>query len=135
MGEQIHKIWQIQDFSRQRYKRFSKIPDLMWNVEKKLIKILRWTLWIFNRLAKTTDFCPILGTRIFYDIDLRIKCLYAKFMSIWCPLHWNHPQSPVQARLLRRACSKYFTFLTFFLDDIWIGSHFYNIHPRIKCLR
>ena len=42
----------------------------------------------------------------FYNIDPRIKLLYAKFMSIWCPTHWSHPQSPVHGRFLTFAGSK-----------------------------
>ena len=41
------------------------------------------------------------------------------------------PCTPVSLGEHDQNISKYFTF---FRDDIWIGSHFYNIYPRIKCL-
>ena len=44
------------------------------------------------------------------------------------------PRVPCTAVFLRSHVQNILCFSRFFRDDIWIGSHFYNIDPRIKCL-
>ena len=44
------------------------------------------------------------------------------------------PRVPCTAVFLRSRVQNILYLFTLFPDDIWIGSHLYNIDPRIKCL-
>ena len=56
------------------------------------------------------------GGCIFYNIDPRIKCLYAKFISIWCPMQWTHPTPPKIGKIIEIIC------ICSWLGYIWICS-------------
>ena len=99
-----------------RYLAFLRDKIHMFNIKRKNIanvdkKFPKSHVWLC-RFSTFTPKWPISvwywGACNFYNNDLRIKFLYAKFMSNWCPIQWYHPQSPVQSRFLRWARSKYF---------------------------
>ena len=123
-----------QIFSRNKYKRFLKLHDTARNVEQ-ISRNLMSDFEDFPTFGQIVRFLADIGGPVtFIILILELSNYMQNSWASHALLNGTIPRAPCTAVFLRSHVKNILYFFTFFFDDIWIGSHFYNIHPRIKCL-